>query len=146
MDKELVISKLRKSGLGVTQPRIAILSYLMENHIHPTIDTIYASLHDSCPSLSRTTVYNSVRQMTERGLLKTLVIDESHVHVDENTSPHSHLLCKRCGCIVDLPISGSDDEKSGRPFMIGGNLIEEVHQYYRGLCSDCAAVKEENSL
>lgn len=137
MDREIVIGRLKEYGLGVTQPRIEILSYLMQNHIHPSVDTIYESLLEKNPGLSRTTVYNTVQLLAKCGALRTLCIDEAHVNFDENTMPHAHLLCRECGRIIDLPLKGISAEKASHPFTMDGNMIEEVHQYYRGLCQEC---------
>lgn len=137
MEREMVIGRLKEFGLGITQPRIDILSYLMENHIHPTVDTIYSELVKIHPGLSRTTVYNTVQTLTKCGALRTLCIDDAHVNIDENTRPHAHLLCRECGRIIDLPLKGISEEKAAHPFSMDGNMIEEVHQYYRGVCQEC---------
>lgn len=142
MDKDAVIGKLKRYGLGITHPRIEILSYLMQNHIHPTVDTVYESLLENNPGLSKTTVYNTVQLFAKCGLLRTLCIQESHVNIDENTMPHAHLLCRECGKIIDLPLKGISVEKASHPFTMDGNMIEEVHQYYKGICQECRCKTE----
>ena len=41
--------------------RIAIMEYLMDNPIHPSADDIYTALSPSMPTLSKTTVYNTLK-------------------------------------------------------------------------------------
>lgn len=130
---------LRDKGMSITQPRLAILDYMMTHHTHPTVETIYSDLIKEYPGISKTTVYNTVQMFTQKGLLQTLCIDDTHVNLDGNTTPHAHLLCKCCGRITDLPLRGITEKEACRGFMMEGSLVEEVHQYYRGICSGCMA-------
>lgn len=138
---ETAREKLKSMGVSVTQPRVEILDFLMTHHIHPTVDTIYNELLKTDPGLSRTTVYNTVQLLTRHGLLTSLNIDDTHVNLDGNTTPHAHLLCRVCGKIVDLPLTGISAEQAASPFGMEGNMVEEVHQYYKGVCKDC--IKKE---
>lgn len=138
---ETAREKLKSVGVSVTQPRVEILDFLMTHHIHPTVDTIYNELLKTDPGLSRTTVYNTVQLLTRHGLLTSLNIDDTHVNLDGNTTPHAHLLCRVCGKIVDLPLTGISAEQAASPFGMEGNMVEEVHQYYKGVCKDC--IKKE---
>lgn len=125
--------RLRNMGVSMTRPRIAILQYLMDNHIHPTIDKIYLDLKNDYPSLSRTTIYNSVKFFSELGLVQILYVGGKQVCVDETTDPHGHLLCTECGRVFDIPMQ----ERSMINRRVGGHLITETHQYYIGLCKEC---------
>lgn len=138
---ETAREKLKSMGVSVTQPRVEILDFLMTHHIHPTVDTIYNELLKTDPGLSRTTVYNTVQLLTRHGLLTSLNIDDTHVNLDGNTTPHAHLLCRVCGKIVDLPLTGISAEQAAGTFGMEGNMVEEVHQYYKGVCKDC--IKKE---
>lgn len=124
--------RLKEHHIGRTQPRVAILEYLMSHHTHPSVDTIYKDLSSANPKLSRTTVYNTVKLLSERGAVTLLSIDEHNICVDGETKPHAHLLCKQCGKIIDVPINKNLELK-----MIDGNLVQETHLYYRGICSEC---------
>lgn len=125
--------RLQQCGVSMTKPREVILDYLMHNHIHPTVDVIYEQLKDAHQHLSRTTVYNTINLFNRLGLVTMLSIDEKQICVDENTTPHGHLLCTKCGRVIDLPLQGVS--KANRK--IEGNLVQEVHQYYKGICKEC---------
>lgn len=142
MDRSILIEKLRRNGIGVTEPRVAILNYLMEHHTHPSVDTIFNEMRQSFPNLSRTTVYNTVKILSENGLAQMITIDDEHVNIDGNMLPHAHLLCRKCGRIVDVPLFGISEDDAGGSFMAGGNRIEEIHHYYKGVCQDCLNRKE----
>ena len=68
--------------------RIAIMDYLLKHHTHPCIDEIYMALHDDIPTLSKTTVYNTLKLFVEHGAAKMLTIDERNACFDgERTFP-----------------------------------------------------------
>ena len=137
MDGTSLETKLRENGIGVTKPRIRILEYMMTHRNHPSVDVVFSELRTEMPTLSRTTVYNVLKLLSERGLVQMITIDDEHVNFDGDTAPHAHLLCRRCGCIIDLPLEETTAENAGKPYSIDGNLIEETHRYYRGLCAGC---------
>ena len=70
--------------------RIAIMQYLMEHPIHPSADDIYTALSPSMPTLSKTTVYNTLKLFSEQGAAQMLTIDEKNTNFDADTSIHSH--------------------------------------------------------
>lgn len=136
--------RLRDLKVGVTQPRLLILDYLDKHRTHPTVDTIYNDLHEHYPSLSRTTVYNNVQTLARCGAIQMLSIDQTHINVDGDTSPHAHLLCRECGQIVDLPLQGQLIGDDDATMAINGHQITEVHQYYRGVCSECCRTNDND--
>ena len=140
--REMAIERLKGRGMSITRPRILILEYLMSHLTHPSVDTIYSDLLEENPGLSKTTVYNTAQILTRKGVIRTLCIDETHVNLDGKVDPHAHLLCRCCGRIVDMPLTGITAENASIGFKVGGNLVEEVHQYFRGVCSDCSKKKK----
>ena len=85
--------------------RIAIMDYLLAHKTHPSIDEIYLALCKDIPTLSKTTVYNTLKLFVEHGAALMLTIDEKNACFDGDTSLHAHFLCKKCGKIFDLPYS-----------------------------------------
>ena len=70
--------------------RTAVMDYLLKNRTHPTIDEIYSALSPSMPTLSKTTVYNTLNLFLEKGAVQQLVIDEK-THVTISTCHHTHI-------------------------------------------------------
>ena len=65
-DKKLVDMKslqehLIKNGINPSFQRLKILEYLMNNDTHPTVDNIYNALIDIIPTISKTTIYNTLK-------------------------------------------------------------------------------------
>lgn len=115
--------------------RIAIMDYLLMNRTHPSVEEIYTALCDSIPTLSKTTVYNTLKLFTEQGAALMLTIDDRNVCFDGDTSQHGHFLCKKCGKIYDLFTAEPEKEEVG--LEIDGHSVSEIHHYYRGTCKEC---------
>ena len=100
--KEEVISRLRNAGISPSGPRIAVFHFLCNNHIHPTVDTIFHALSPENPTLSRTTVYNTLKLLLAKKLIQSVKIEDTEVRFDANTDFHAHFKCRQCDCIMDL--------------------------------------------
>ncbi len=123
-------------GIRPSQQRIAIMEYLMTHPIHPTIDDVYQALCPEIPSLSRTTVYNTLRMMSEKKAAQMITIDDHRVCYDGNTEPHVHFFCKKCGKVIDLMKERAP--KLRQEIRVDGNIVQEEQLYYKGICAVCA--------
>ena len=117
------------------------MNYLMEHRTHPTVDEIYTALAPSIPTLSKTTVYNTLKLLSEQGAAQILTIDERNTCYDADTTPHAHFLCKRCGKIYDLEHNSAI--KRVEDMDMCGHDIQEIHYYYKGICKYC--IESEHS-
>jgi len=132
---------LKENHMKATPQRIDILKYLEEHMTHPSAEEIYSDLKKENPSLSKTTVYNTLDALSKHNIIHILTISGSELRYDFKTKPHHHFMCTRCGAIIDMDI---DCPYLGM-FMEMGHRIDEMHGYFRGVCKDCLE-KEKNSL
>lgn len=128
--REYLISK----GVHPSQQRLAIMDYLMKHRTHPTADEIFTALLPSMPTLSRTTVYNTLKVLVEHNAILNINIEEKNARFDGCTDNHAHFLCEQCGAIydIDLPESPLSDNSSLADFDITSTQI-----YFKGLCPKC---------
>jgi Fe2+ or Zn2+ uptake regulation protein len=112
------------------------MDYLLAHKTHPSIDEIYLALCKDIPTLSKTTVYNTLKLFVEHGAALMLTIDEKNACFDGDTSLHAHFLCKKCGKIFDLPYS--NEVKKVEQIDMNGFKVDEIHQYYKGICPACS--------
>lgn len=131
---------LQDHGIRPSLQRIAIMKYLLEHATHPTVDTIYQDLHPDMPTLSRTTVYNTLELFKERGAVKVLTIDSKNVHYDGCTAAHAHFLCKECGKIYDINLPETLDKMITS---LPKHKVIHAEIYYEGICQECEQ-KSEN--
>jgi Fur family ferric uptake transcriptional regulator/Fur family peroxide stress response transcriptional regulator len=127
------LEKLQASGIRPSLQRMAVMDFLTKNFTHPTIDAIYCELQQTIPTLSKTTVYNTVKTLSDSGAIQTIFIDEKNLRYDANTTLHAHFKCNRCGSITDLPIKNWQVEMENDKEL----SITESHLYYKGLCVKC---------
>ena len=115
------------------------MDYLMTHRTHPTVDEIYTALHPSMPTLSKTTVYNTLKLLTDKGAALQLTIDERNCCYDADTTPHAHFLCTRCGRVYDLDLQSKRLMRAA--ILPAGFTPDEVQLYYRGCCAQCVAAQ-----
>jgi len=115
--------------------RLAIINYLYEHRTHPTADEIYAALIDQIPTLSKTTVYNTLNLFQQQGAILALTIDDKNVRFDIDTSDHAHFKCLNCGQVFDVP-AVLDSVTSVA--LEQGFVVTQKHLYLKGYCSNCS--------
>jgi len=130
---EKYVKLLKENSIKVTPQRLEILKYLDEHRIHPTADQIYTGLKEKNPSLSKTTVYNSLEILIEHSIIQSLTICSSELRYDFKHAMHHHFLCRKCGKITDIDIECPNLGK----MLESGHNIEEVHGYFKGICKEC---------
>ena len=125
---------LSEKGVKPSVQRIAVMDYLLTHKTHPTADEIYNALSDSIPTLSKTTVYNTLKLLAQQNAVLSLDIDEKNTHYDGDTSPHAHFRCTECGMIYDVSINESPDATS---LQNKGFKVLEAQINYKGICPKC---------
>ena len=130
---EKYVKILKGKNLKVTPQRLIILKYLDAHRTHPTADEIYSSLKKSIPSLSKTTVYNSLDTLHDQGIIQSLTICGSEHRYDFRDDNHHHFLCKKCGRIIDIEMKCPNIKKINEY----GHDVNEIHGYFKGTCKDC---------
>ena len=96
---------------------------------------IFADIIKIIPTVSRTTVYNTLNLFIQNDLIKSLTITGTETRYEADLFSHNHFLCNKCGKIFDVNISDSfafDNQK-----FINNNEIKEFHCYYKGICKNC---------
>lgn len=134
------IEHLTSQGIHSSQQRIAIMDFLLKNRTHPTADEIFTALSPTMPTLSKTTVYNTLKLFEDQGAVMAISIDEKNLRYDAYTAPHAHFRCRSCGRIHDLPISQTEVSNHD------GFSIESTHIYHWGLCPSCLAKPNNDNL
>jgi Fe2+ or Zn2+ uptake regulation protein len=132
--KEILVQK----GISPSYHRLKIYEFLVKNHVHPTADMIYEDIIKLIPTLSKTTIYNTLKTLTEKGLVFPLMIEDNEVRYDADISFHGHFKCLTCGALYDIDLEQFNIEKKMNVNKkINGHLITEKHIYLKGLCKKC---------
>jgi Fur family transcriptional regulator, iron response regulator len=97
-------SMLRQSGLRPTRQRMALAEILFA---HGNRHISAESLHDEATiqrvPVSLATIYNTLHQFTEAGLLREVAVDGSKTYFDTNTGEHHHFYVEDDNEVIDIP-------------------------------------------
>jgi Fe2+ or Zn2+ uptake regulation protein len=124
---------LKNHKIKVTPQRLIITKYLDETDQHPTAYQIYSDLKKDNPSFSKTTVYNTLEILKNHKLVQVLSISETEMRYEFSDKHHHHFLCRNCGKLFDLEMACPFLEN----MLHGVHKVEEVHGYFKGVCSTC---------
>jgi Fur family iron response transcriptional regulator len=97
------LERLRNASLRPTRQRLALTKLLFENgNRHVTADDLHSEARSAGVSVSLATVYNTLHQFTQTGLLREVVVESGRVYFDTNTTQHSHFFYEKSGRLLDI--------------------------------------------
>ena len=125
MTDELTIARLREAGLRPTRQRMELAGLLFR---HGDRHTTAEGLHDEALGagikVSLATVYNTLHQFTEAGLLRQVVVDAARSYFDTNIGDHQHFYCEDENRLIDIP--GETIAVAGVPAPPKGMSVDRV--------------------
>ncbi len=124
---------LKRNGIKPSIQRLKIYEYLVNHRNHPNADTIYQELVNEIPTLSKTTVYNTLNLFVEKQIVRIITIEENELRYDADISVHGHFKCVSCGQVYDFNVSIPQAQEEN----LNGFEINEKHVYYKGKCKKC---------
>lgn len=95
---------LRAAGLRPTRQRVALARVLFEGgHRHVTAESLHAEVKATPMPVSLATVYNTLNQFRDAGLLREVVVAPGRSYFDTNTGHHHHFFVETDGELHDFP-------------------------------------------
>ncbi len=102
-----IIDKLRNAGLRPTRQRIALGELMFRgDDRHVSAEMLHNEALKARVSVSLATVYNTLHQFTQAGLLREIAVEAGRSYFDTNTSDHHHFYFESDGHLEDVK---SDD-------------------------------------
>lgn len=133
--KDKIIETFRRKGLRATPQRIAIAQAVLGSKNHPTAEQIFEIIKRNNPSISLSTVYNTLHTMRDANMLQELAFGTNHRY-DPNTRMHVNIVCSKCGEIIDVESETIKKEveiiAEKKMFSISGHRFDIY-----GLCRKC---------
>lgn len=126
----------RERGMPLTVQRREILKTVLERVDHPSADQVYETVKERIPALSRTTVYRVLDTLVELGVIRRLHHAGTGARFDGTIRRHHHLVCRKCGCVIDIETSRLDGLRVP-PSDRQGFEIEDYSVHFIGLCREC---------
>ena len=120
-------------GINPSVQRLAIMDYLLTHQTHPAVNDIYTDLLPKIPTLSKTTVHNTLKLFVRHKIAQLVDIDERNARFDGTVEAHAHFRCKKCGSIMDIPLDEIKHLYPKEPDYV----IEEAYVNIKGICRTC---------
>ena len=99
-----MIAKLKQAGLRPTRQRIALAKLLFEkDDRHVSAEDLHEEARAAEVSVSLATIYNTLHQFTESGLMREVVVEAGRSYFDTNTGDHHHFFHEDTGLLEDIP-------------------------------------------
>lgn len=104
--KPCLTAVLRMAGLRPTRQRVALAELLFAgDHRHVSAEQLHAEALGAHVNVSLATIYNSLHQFREAGLLREVAVDASRSYFDTDTSDHHHFYLEDEQRVIDIPSS-----------------------------------------
>ncbi|MGA7712791.1 MAG: iron response transcriptional regulator IrrA [Rhizomicrobium sp.] len=117
--------RVRQAGLRPTRQRNQLAHLLFRNgNRHLTAEALHAEAVGEGVKVSLATVYNTLHQFTQAGLLRQVVVDATRSYFDTNTGEHQHFYHEDDGILTDIPVR--DLAVAGVPLPPHGTKVSRV--------------------
>lgn len=131
---------MKNIKIKYTNQRIEILNFLKNNTAHPTVDDVYEVVKKKLTRISKATVYQNLKFLTEKGLIQEVNI-KGVSRYEPNLDPHHHMICRKCGKIIDFESKILTDylQKIGKK--LKEIKVEFINTNFYGTCKKCKTKK-----
>ena len=120
---------LSRNGIIPTHQRVEIARRLLAKNQHISAETLLEKVNSEQASVSKATVYNTLRLFAAQGLIKEVKVDRSKVLYDSNPSPHHHFYDMTTGELKDIALD--EIEVRRLPMLPAGTLLKGVEVIIR---------------
>jgi len=138
--------QLRERVSRWTQPRDVILDILGRSKEHLSAKEIYDALYSTHPGIGLTTVYRTLELFRRLGFIQKVASPDGQaryeLRTEENKGHHHHLICLRCGKIIDYQDFAEEElelvKKTEKALAQKHNFLILDHNIeFLGLCDKC---------
>lgn len=130
---------LQKHGKRITQQRRLIVEQVFSHHDHFDADELLEHLRELIQrrEVSRPTVYRTLGELVEAGLLRKMVLGGRSVYEHDYGYPrHDHLYCQMCNKLIEFH-SAAIEEVRDRVAEQHDFQVLSHRMFVTGICADC---------
>lgn len=145
-EKEIFLKHVQKYGLRRTAQRDLILEVFLRTEEHLSSEDLYDLVKKEDPTVGQTTVYRTLKLLTEAGLAREVRFGDGRTHYEHhyNHEHHDHMICTECSKIIEFfspELEAMQDEIASQyNFKITQHSLRLL-----GLCEDCQAAAAKAS-
>jgi len=123
------LAKFHEHGILPTAQRMEVADVMLARHQHLSAEHIIERLRENNSSVSKATVYNTLKLFEKCGLVKECLVDSERRFYDSNTQPHHHFYNADTGEFSDIPLG--EIEFSGLPSLPEGTDLQSIELIVR---------------
>ena len=142
-EQEVFHRHIQKKGLKRTTQREVILDVFLKTEEHLSSEDLYRLVQKEDPTIGQTTVYRTLKLLTEAGLAREVRFGDGRTHYEHNYKHqhHDHMICSECGKIIEF---FSAELEALQDAMAAKHGFEVTHHLLRiiGLCAECNQQQE----
>jgi Fur family ferric uptake transcriptional regulator len=136
VEHRALASYLEQHNLKSTKQREAILEVFLRATGHVTSDDLFEKVRKAHPGIGYTTVYRTMKLLCEAGLAAERHFDDGITRYEIAHEHHDHLVCTRCGKIIEFECAMIEDTQEEIAARYGFRVLRHRHELY-GHCRDC---------
>ncbi|HSI89145.1 MAG TPA: Fur family transcriptional regulator [Pyrinomonadaceae bacterium] len=146
-EKDIFLEHIQQAGLRRTGQRDLILETFLRTEEHLTSEDLYWLVNRQDPSIGHTTVYRTLKLLTEAGLAREVRFGDNKTYYEHHYDHehHDHLICTECGTVIEFfsqEIENLQDEMAAK---YGFTLSHHSLRMW-GLCSECQAKSTDATI
>ena len=133
MNVSQITDLLNAHDIKPSYQRIKVYEVLIRKDQHSTAESIYKQLIEIIPTLSKTTIYNTLKKFVKNGIINVVAVDNAEMLYDAILDEHGHFKCRECGKLYNFDIHtdvGHSDE-------LEGFAVKQRHVLVNGVCKNC---------
>jgi Fur family ferric uptake transcriptional regulator len=136
LEKKALAAYLDSHSLKHTRQREAILDVFLSAKGHITGEELHARVREESPGIGYTTVYRTMKLLCDAGLAMERHFDDGVTRYEIEHEHHDHLVCVKCGKIVEFECSMIESAQDRIVNEYGFRLLRHRHELY-GHCPKC---------
>jgi Fur family ferric uptake transcriptional regulator len=144
-EKAIFQEYIKHAGLRQTGQRDLILEMFLSTEEHLTSEDLYLLVHKLDPGIGLTTVYRTLKLLTEAGLAREVRFGDNRTYYEHhyNHEHHDHMICTECGIVIEFFSPEIEDLQDQ---MASKFKFRPTHHSLRmwGVCSECQNNKLES--
>jgi Fur family transcriptional regulator, ferric uptake regulator len=143
-EQEVFLKHIQKQGLKRTAQRDLILNVFLRTEDHVSGEDLYRLVKQQDPTVGQTTVYRTLRLLTDAGLAREVRFGDGRAHYEHNYKHqhHDHMICSECGKIIEFyspELEAIQDAMAAKHrFELREHLLRMI-----GICADCRRAERD---
>jgi Fur family ferric uptake transcriptional regulator len=146
-EQEVFLKHIQRSGLKRTAQRDLILDVFLHTEEHLSSEDLYRLVQKQDASIGHTTVYRTLKLLTDAGLAREVRFGDGRAHYEHNYKHqhHDHMICTECGRIIEFysaELEAIQDAMAAKHrFQVKQHLLRIL-----GVCADCRRLAREQKV